>query len=225
MARRLVTLLNEPRYFDHMALPLNERGDYAHERLDELKKSFALILPICPDNREMMALKAMLDRYPGALEDRFERVLKNAAPLLEALGLSAAQPGLWEMTRRVCESAEERLNRVTPSIRPQIRAAMAYIQEHLTESVSREQLGKLVNYDGIYFSKLFKTETGIGYTDYLLQARMLRAQELIRETDAPLNDIAVMCGFSNYSYFCQRFRQYYGVAPHEWRKNNSEAIV
>lgn len=225
MTRRLVTMLQEPRLFDHPVLLLNERGDYVNERLETLRKEFTISLPICADRDEMMTLKYLLDRYPGALDDDFERILRNAAVLLQALELSAFQPSLWEMTRRICESTEERLSRVTPKVRPEIHTAMAYFQEHLMENIPRNQLGKLSNYDSVYFSKLFKMESGMSYTDYLLQARMLRAQKLILETDIPFNDIAAMCGFSNYSYFCQRFRQFCGVAPHEWRKNNSEAMV
>jgi two-component system response regulator YesN len=102
---------------------------------------------------------------------------------------------------------------------------MAYMQAHMTENIRREQIGKIVNYDSAYFSKLFKRELGMSCTDYLLHVRMLRAQELLSETDMPISFIATQCGYTDCSYFSGRFRQFCGVTPHEWRENRREAMV
>jgi two-component system response regulator YesN len=129
------------------------------------------------------------------------------------------------MTQWICENAEERLKQASPKIRAEIYKAMAYIQAHLTENIPREQIGKIVNYDSAYFSKRFKTELGMSYMDYLLHVRMLRAQELLSETDMPIGDIVTQCGYTDFSYFSGRFRQFCGVTPHEWRENKREAMV
>ena len=102
---------------------------------------------------------------------------------------------------------------------------MAYIQAHLTESIQREQLGKLVSYDAVYLIKLFKEEIGMTFTDYMTLARMLLAQEMLCETDIPIRDIAARCGYTDFSYFCARFKRICGITPREWRENNREAFA
>ena len=225
IARRFIKLLHEPRLFDRPVLMLDANGNYCNERLDLLRSAFAIRLPVCSDRDSILALKIQLDQYPGELEGSFRRLLRNAAPLLKSLNLPASQQGLWGMTQWICENGEERLKQASPKIRTEIYRAMAYIQTHLTENIQREQIGKIVNYDSAYFSKRFKTELGMSYTDYLLHVRMLRAQELLSETDMPIGDIVTQCGYTDFSYFSGRFRQYCGVTPHEWRENRREAMV
>ena len=225
MARRFVTLLHEPQLFDRPVLSLNVDGEYVNERLEALRSEIAIVLPVCPERDELFALKVRLDRYPGEMEKGFTKLLGNNAPLLEALKLPTAQTGLWSMTRAICDQAEARLRQISPRIRPEIHRTMAFIQAHLTENIQREQLGRLVNYDSVYFSKLFKAELGLTYTDYMILARMLRAQELLTETDIPISDIVTQCGYTDFSYFSARFRRFCGMTPHEWRENNGEAMA
>ena len=225
MARRFVTLLHDPQLFDNPVLMQDVSGNYLNEQVEALRSEIAINLPVCSDRDEILALKIRLDRYPGELEGGFSRLLENAAPLLESLNLPMPQQGLWSMTRSICDHAQARLRRVSPKIRPEIRRTMAYIQAHLTENIQREQLGKLVNYDGIYLTKLFKAEIGMTYTDYMTLARMLLAQELLCETDIPISDIVTRCGYTDFSYFSVRFKKICGMTPHEWREANSEAVV
>ncbi len=225
VARRFVTLLHDPQLLDHPVLMQDVNGHYLNERLEALRSEIAINLPVCSDRDEILALKIRLDRYPGELEGGFSRLLQDAAPLLESLNLPTLQQGLWSMTRSVCDHAEARLRRASPGIRPEIRRTMAYIQAHLTENIQREQLGRLVNYDSVYLTKLFKAETGMTYTDYMTLARMQLAQELLCETDIPISDIVTRCGYADSSYFSVRFKRVCGMTPHEWRENNREAFA
>ena len=222
MARRFVSLLQDRRLFDDPVLLLDANGNYRDRRLEALRNTLAMNLPICTDKKEIMSLKARLDRYPGMLENGFETVLGNAVPLLHELELSDSQPGLWEMTGRICIKAEERINQVIRKVRPEILKVMGYIQAHLSEELTREKLSRLVSYDSAYLSKLFRAETGLSYIDYLFQSRMLRAREMLLETDDRISEISARCGFSDFSYFCARFRQFYGMTPREWRERNRE---
>ncbi len=225
MARRLAALLHEPRLFDYPVLRLDANGEYRDARLDALRSELAICLPMCAEQDELRTLKSRLDRYPGALDEGFGRVLGNAADLLKALNLPVSQPGLWEMTGCICAAMEERVNRVIARVRPEIHRVMAHIQAHLAENLPRELLSDLANYDSAYFSKLFKAEVGMSCTDYLLQARILRAQELLRGTDMPISDIAARYGFFDSSYFSGRFRQICGMTPREWRDDHGETTA
>ena len=56
-------------------------------------------------------------------------------------------------------------------------------------------------------------------------ARMLAAQDLLRNTDMPISRIADACGFYDASYFIGQYREFYGETPREWRENNGETTA
>jgi len=92
-----------------------------------------------------------------------------------------------------------------------------YIHEHLHAPPSQEQLARQWGYTRSHFARLFKAQLGTPPYRYLLKARIARAKELLRETDLPINGVAVMTGFSETSKFSRRFRQIAGVSPSEYR--------
>ena len=224
-ARLVLALLREIRLFDDPVLTLNEHGHYLNKRLDAVRNDLAISLPVCKEPEEMLALKIRLDRFPGDLSASLEQLAGNAAPLLRMLGISEMQTGLGNMTRLICEKAAQRISQATPQLRPEIRKAMTYMHAHLRENLTREGISKFVSYESAYFSRLFKTETGMNYTDYLQLLRILRGQELLCETDASISAIADQCGFSGSSYFSGCFRQLTGMTPHMWREKYREAVV
>ena len=71
-----------------------------------------------------------------------------------------------------------------------------------------------------YFSKLFKSVEGVNYIDYLTQVRMDRAKELLKNTDKPINAIALETGYVNEKYFRKLFKKMVGIKPSEYRKLN-----
>lgn len=70
-----------------------------------------------------------------------------------------------------------------------------------------------------YLSRLFRKETGMVLTDYILQEKMRRASELLVLSDSSISEIADSLGYGNFSYFARLFRKVYGVTPHEYRKS------
>ena len=79
-----------------------------------------------------------------------------------------------------------------------------------------------LNYD--YIRKLFKKETGVTPSEYLLKERMALAQKLLssgisnRFSRYSISQIAEACGFSEPLYFSRVFKQYFGVSPSEYKQ-------
>ena len=73
------------------------------------------------------------------------------------------------------------------------------------------------------FSKRFKTLTGFGFQEYLTQIRLQAAEQLLRETELSIGEIAEQCGFSGANYFGDVFRRWKGVAPSQYRKTQQSA--
>ena len=99
-----------------------------------------------------------------------------------------------------------------------IAAAVRYLDEHFREDLTLQQLsdGACLNYE--YFSRRFKKEVGMNYSEYLLQRRLEEGMHLLSTTDALVGDIAAEVGLSNGSYFSSAFKKTYGLSPNEFRK-------
>jgi two-component system response regulator YesN len=70
-----------------------------------------------------------------------------------------------------------------------------------------------------YLSKLFKARYQSGIYEYLLSVRMERAKELLADPEIQIQDIASRVGYADNNYFSKAFRNYYGIAPTEYRRN------
>ena len=72
-----------------------------------------------------------------------------------------------------------------------------------------------------YLRKLFMDYTGMGISDYIMQLKLEKAMQLLRETDMTLQDIVVEIGNTDVSGFIRLFKQKTGMTPGQYRKNNS----
>ena len=219
IARDIISMLQDSSLFDEGMIVLDAEGQYRQVQLDAVRHEFAICLPFCMENADIMAISEALGQYPEALEKGFDQVRENAGELLGMLGIDGTETGgLVELTGKICDRAGERLKQAVPEFRPQIRKAMDIIQTRLSEDLPREEISRSVNYDSSYFSRLFRRETGMSYIDYRFYTRMLQAQEMMRRTNCSSSEIARAIGFSNTAYFFTRFRRFCGMTPGEWRE-------
>lgn len=68
-----------------------------------------------------------------------------------------------------------------------------------------------------YLSRLFKSETGMNFSKYLITYRMERAKELLKNTVFKINEIADYVGYNDTSYFIHTFRRLYQMTPEQYR--------
>jgi two-component system response regulator YesN len=93
-----------------------------------------------------------------------------------------------------------------------------YIAKHLHEELTREDIASSVYLNSAYLSRLFKKETGISLSDYILKARIEKAKALLTEGNIKISSIAEMTGYSHFSHFAKMFKKIEGISPSEFRK-------
>ncbi|HEY5586848.1 MAG TPA: helix-turn-helix domain-containing protein [Ruminiclostridium sp.] len=93
-----------------------------------------------------------------------------------------------------------------------------YIQQNLNQRLTRDELAEHVHLNESYLSRLFRKETGMSLSEYILQERMKKAGELMSETDKPIYGIANQLCYDNFSYFSKMFKKVYNITPQEYRK-------
>lgn len=101
-----------------------------------------------------------------------------------------------------------------------MQKAAKYIRTNYMEDLSLEAVAAHVNISPTYFSKKFKSSTGFGYKEYLINVRIQEASNMLLETNEPINEIAAKCGFNDSDYFGNAFKRTKGISPLKYRKNN-----
>lgn len=94
-----------------------------------------------------------------------------------------------------------------------------YIDHHLHEAISLDMLSEMTGLSTQYLSKQFKEIVQVSFIDYLTNARMERACELLQNTNLSVTKIAEKTGYNNLQYFSSRFKQRYGVTPMQYRNS------
>ena len=99
-----------------------------------------------------------------------------------------------------------------------VRKVQAYLKEHIRDEINLEKIAAQVGLTGAYISTIFKKETGMTPTNYLIQLRIEKAKELIRTTDLTINEVAYAVGYVDARYFSKLFIKIVGIKPVEYRR-------
>ncbi len=100
----------------------------------------------------------------------------------------------------------------------QIVKAIEYISEHLHNRIFLEDVAEYLQISPAYFSRLFKSETGISFSDYVNKQKIEAAMNLLRYSQYTDLEISNLFCFSSQSYFIKIFRKYAGMTPRNYRK-------
>jgi AraC-like DNA-binding protein len=120
------------------------------------------------------------------------------------------------------------LSRLSPSENPatshgrlapwQIRRVTEYFAVNLADDTQLQTVSDLVNLSRSHFSRSFKMSTGFTPHQWLLQARIAKAKQLLLEGDLPLAQIAVDVGFADQAHFTRTFGRIAGQSPRAWQR-------
>lgn len=98
-----------------------------------------------------------------------------------------------------------------------MRQAAAYIKEHCDQPLTLQSVAAEFGFSREYFSTLFKSSTGFGFSDYLNQIRISKASTLLLSTGLSVAEISSQCGFNDSNYFIHVFRRNLGITPSRFR--------
>ena len=100
-----------------------------------------------------------------------------------------------------------------------VQDAIAYIEAHYREKISLSVIAEKLSVSPSYLSRTFKKGAGMTLVNYINQARMEKAKELMNSGRLSLNEVACEVGIYNYNYFYMLFKEIHGVAPSDYTKN------
>ena len=109
------------------------------------------------------------------------------------------------------------------NIHREVEEVKRYINTHYGEEISIEMLAERVFLAPSYLSTIFKKETGQNLSKFIKICRMEKAREMLEGTKDKIVSISEKVGYPNVSYFCQSFREYYGMTPQKYRDQGENA--
>ncbi|MBR3870491.1 MAG: helix-turn-helix transcriptional regulator [Clostridia bacterium] len=136
-------------------------------------------------------------------ENKFDRLMANAK-LLTLLHLLVNEPRKNENIISKCRQ---------------------YVESHYYEDITTADMANTCSVSVSYLYKLFKAELGLTPGDFLLNCRISAAKNMLINSNLPLNEIAVNCGFNSQSYFSECFKRKCGISPHSFRKTTSTSYL
>ena len=98
-----------------------------------------------------------------------------------------------------------------------MREAINFIQEKYSTDISVEEIADSSGLNRSYFSRIFKETFNVSPQKFLLQYRMNKASELLKQTMLSIGEIASMVGYENQLHFSRAFHNTFGVSPSGYR--------
>lgn len=93
-----------------------------------------------------------------------------------------------------------------------------YIHENYSSDLKTSEVAEHFFFSKEYFCRLFKKNTGMTFNQYVTQCRVIHAEQLLKDTDARISEIAQEVGFSDEGSFIAQFKKYYSKTPGNYRK-------
>ena len=104
-------------------------------------------------------------------------------------------------------------------------SAIEYIENNFRNELTLEQLAAQCNYSTSYLSKMFKTELGINFYEYLTRCRLQQALRSLAITDKKIGEISYETGFNDIKAFNKMFKKHFGTTPSDYRKQISPDLL
>ncbi|MES2693128.1 MAG: AraC family transcriptional regulator [Verrucomicrobiota bacterium] len=98
-----------------------------------------------------------------------------------------------------------------------MRAAMRFLLTHYREEIRLSQLLEVTHMSKPTFCRYFKKHSGKTLGKFLQQIRVEAACRELVETEKPIIEIALGCGFSQISFFNRVFQRAVGCTPSHYR--------
>lgn len=99
-----------------------------------------------------------------------------------------------------------------------LKSVLNYIEHYCCAEIKLKAVAEFVHLNPQYFSRYFKKEMGMTFTNYVMKLRVEKAKRLLADTNYPIYRIAAELGFSDPSYFNKVFVKYEKQPPYKYKQ-------
>jgi AraC family transcriptional regulator len=99
-----------------------------------------------------------------------------------------------------------------------------YIEDHLTDDIDYEEIGKISLCPSGLFQRVFSTLTGISLSEYIRRRKLSKAAMELAEGTESVLDVAIKYGYDSADAFTVAFKRVNGITPSQAREQGVELI-
>lgn len=125
-----------------------------------------------------------------------------------------------EILNNIINKLEEQSSKGMSNERHDVEMVKNYIYKNYGSDLSLDKLAEYVYMTPSYLSSIFKKTTNMGINNFIKNYRMEKARDMLENTNIRIKDIGNRVGYTNISYFCQSFREFYGLTPEKYRQRD-----
>jgi AraC family transcriptional regulator len=166
------------------------------------------------DRVELLPIFGQLDTVVHQIGWLLEQEIKAEWPTSQIYVDSLTTALSAHLLRQYC-TVEQRLKDYKNGLsQGKLQQIIDYIQAHLAEDLSLDDIATQVGMSRYYFCQLFKRSTGMSPYQYVIKCRIDRAKELLLfRQDCSIADVAFQVGFASQSQFTKHFKKWVGTTP------------
>jgi two-component system response regulator YesN len=135
--------------------------------------------------------------------------------LLQFETMEELQAWLTEKMYKVAESLYKKKQRPNYKL---IAEVIEYIEDNLAERLTLQDVADHFAFSPNYLGFIFKEETNENFSSFLINRRIEKACELLRDTRMRVYEVADAVGYKNLTYFSRQFKENTGLTPGDYRK-------
>ena len=99
------------------------------------------------------------------------------------------------------------------SIDPRIDKIVRFITDNYAVDITVDSASKITGLHPNYFGALFKTSTGLPFRQFLTSVRINKAENLLKDGQYNVSEVAELCGFTDACYFSRIYKKSRGIPP------------
>lgn len=155
--------------------------------------------------------------YIRNIKRQRQETLEAYLALIETKNASASNDSTSSGTPPVEDYSE--MPKITPEDKAFMERFMAYVEQNISNSdANLDEMAEFTATSRSSLNRKTKSLLGVTPADFLKEARLKHAAQLLRTTEESTSQIAYMCGFSDPKYFAKCFKSSYGVSPKDYTK-------
>ena len=148
------------------------------------------------------------------VHDEYMRLLKQLA------SCAAGEPGVIMLPEPQPSAVEEakpgaqavRLSRLVEQVSD-------YVQQNMHKEITVADIAAHLHLHPNYLLRLFKEQTGDAVIDFLIQARIHRAKDLLKDPNRKIYEVAESVGYDSVAHFSRIFKRETGLSPKEYQQS------
>ncbi|WP_302486560.1 AraC family transcriptional regulator [uncultured Megamonas sp.] len=129
------------------------------------------------------------------------------------------QSKLYLIFAKLHEALQSVYNKVELNNSFYVTKAIEYIEKNTFTNLSVNDIARYLNISRSHLYALFKQELNTSPQQFLTNAKIANARELLSKTKIPIYSVALSCGYKNAFAFSRAFKQVTSISPREYRQH------